>query len=197
MFNVDMKKGFSMEKGSLAGHLLVSMPQTADPRFFRSVVYLCAHSAEGAMGIVINKQLNSLSFASLLSQLGINMPISSNSIRIHFGGPVEPGRGFVLHSNDYKHDTTISVGEDLFLTATVDVLRAMASGTGPKHSLLALGYSGWGPGQLEAEILANGWLDAPADPNLIFETDLDKKWDQAMAMIGIDNGMMIGQSGHA
>jgi putative transcriptional regulator len=183
--------------GYLEGQMLVAMPQMADPRFQRSVIYLCAHSADGAMGLVVNKAIESLTFPDLLRQLSIESGPGTTSIRVHFGGPVETGRGFVLHSDDYMQEATLAIRTGIALTATIDVLKAIAAGQGPRHSLLALGYSGWAPGQLDAEIQANGWLICPPDDDLIFGIDLDEKWPKAVAKIGIDLTKLSTMSGRA
>ena len=180
----------------LTGQLLVAMPGLADPRFARSVIYMCAHNADGAMGLVLNKTIESLTFPDLLSQLGIVGASGGIPIRVHFGGPVESGRGFVLHSADYVQDATMVVDGAVALTATIDILKAIAQGSGPKQRLLALGYSGWGAGQLDAEIKANGWLNVPADDELVFGPDLDGKWLRAMKKIGIDPIMLTDAAGH-
>ena len=147
------------------------MPGMGDLRFERSVIFLCAHSADGAMGLIVNKPAPELSFADLLAQLQIPASIDLKGARVHFGGPVEHGRGFVLHSNDYSvEESSLHVSDDFSMTATVDILQDMARGEGPRRALLALGYAGWGPGQLEAEIQANGWLTAPGDQELVFGT---------------------------
>jgi putative transcriptional regulator len=182
---------------SLVGQLLIAMPGMADPRFSKTVVYLCAHGEEGAMGLVVNRVLESMSFSELLEQLGISAGGVDQGINVHFGGPVETGRGFVLHSPDYRQDSTLVVAEAVALTATVDVLRAIAAGVGPRRHLLALGYAGWGPGQLDGEIRGNGWLHVAADEDLVFGTDLDSKWERAMAKIGIDPRMLSDTMGHA
>jgi putative transcriptional regulator len=179
------------------GHLLVAMPQMEDPRFERSVIYLCAHNAEGAMGLVVNRLFEAITFPDLLEQLNIETGPKTEQIRVHFGGPVESGRGFVLHSDDYVRDGTLKVRSGFALTATVDILKAIAVGEGPKRSLLALGYSGWGPGQLESEIAANGWLVVPADPTIVFEHDLDDKWQQALAATGVSVASLSGFAGRA
>ena len=189
---------------NLSGKLLIAMPGMGDPRFERSIVYLCAHSPEGAMGLVVNKPAPNITFPQLLKQLSIDVP-SSDQIRvplpqIHvlFGGPVETGRGFVLHSQDYySEETTLPVTEDIGLTASVDVLRAIVRGDGPSHAILALGYSGWAPGQLEAEIQQNGWLHCDADDELLFGDNLEAKYPHAMAKLGIDLSALSGQAGHA
>lgn len=185
------------DAGYLTGQLLIAMPRMADPRFERTVIYMCAHSAEGAMGLVINKPLETLTFPELLEQLGIDGQDDLESIRVHFGGPVESGRGFVLHSDDYLHDGSLVVDHGVALTATVDILKSIAAGQGPRRSLLALGYAGWGPGQLDAEIQANGWLHAPADDVLVFDTELPAKWERAIEKIGFDMTRLSGDHGHA
>ncbi|HWB49909.1 MAG TPA: YqgE/AlgH family protein [Stellaceae bacterium] len=183
---------------SLTGQLLVAMPQMQDPRFARSVVYLCAHSGEaGAMGLVINKTIDSLTMGELYTHLKIE-PVRSNQPQpVHFGGPVDPGRGFVLHSPDYREEATLGIGDAFAMTATLDILRAMGRGEGPRHSLLVLGYAGWSPGQLDAEIQANGWLSVPADAELVFDEDDDSKWTRALAKLGVSPEMLSGEAGHA
>ena len=187
----------SDEANYLEGQLLIAMPGMADPRFERSVIYMCAHSAAGAMGLVINRLVEYISFAELLTQLGIDPAPGGNEIRVHFGGPVEMSRGLVLHSSDYAQDVTMVVDESMALTASMDVLRAIASGEGPSRSLLALGYAGWAPGQLETEIQANGWLHGPADIEFVFDGDLDLKWRRSMEKIGFDVGQLSSAAGHA
>jgi putative transcriptional regulator len=184
-------------RSSLSGQLLVAMPQMSDPRFARSVVYLCAHSADGAMGLVVNRLIDSLSFGSLLAQLGVDADGAPADMPVHFGGPVESSRGFVLHTSDYHQDSTLVIDDEIALTATVDVLKAIARGTGPRRRVLALGYAGWAPGQLDAEIQANGWLLMPADLDLVFGRDNATKWEQAIAKIGIDLSLLSTEAGHA
>ena len=189
----------------LDGQMLIAMPGIGDPRFDRTVIYLCAHSAEGAMGIVVNKPAENIDFSDLLERLNIisddetiNLPEQVMELPVHFGGPVEMGRGFVLHTADYfASDSTLPIDETIGLTATLDVLRAIAAGDGPRQSLLALGYSGWGPGQLEKEIFANGWLHCEADENLIFGADLGQKYEDALAKIGISMSLLSSDAGHA
>jgi putative transcriptional regulator len=183
--------------GYLAGQMLIAMPQMRDARFSRTVVYLCAHTKEGAMGLVINRMFNGLSFPDLLEQLNIEPTPLCDPIKIHFGGPVEAGRGFVLHSTDYVQETTLVVNDEVGLTATIDVLKAIANGEGPSRSLLALGYAGWGAGQLDNEIMDNAWLSVEPDDELLFGTDLDTKWERAIAKIGVDFSMLSGEAGHA
>jgi putative transcriptional regulator len=184
-------------ENSLSGQLLVAMPGMQDPRFEKSVIFVCAHSADGAMGLIVNKPFDAISFPDLLEQLGVTEYGGGNRIDIQTGGPVESARGFVLHSPDYIREATLVVDEDVALTATIDILRAIADGFGPERCMLALGYAGWGPGQLDTEILNNGWLNVDADDNLLFGGDLDCKWTQAMDKIGIDPRMLSDDAGHA
>lgn len=181
----------------LDGKLLLAMPNMTDPRFDRSVIYICSHDSSGAMGLVINEAFESLTFRGLLEQLEINTKHSEVAVTVHKGGPVEPGRGFILHSADYVQDSTLIISERLALTATVDILTAIAEGRGPMHTLLALGYTGWSGGQLEEEICANSWLTAEADDEIIFNTELDQKWPRTMAMLGINIAMLSTDSGRA
>ena len=192
-------------EGYLDGQLLIAMPVMSDPRFARSVIYLCAHSEDGAMGLVINQRAPHISFPDLLERLGI-VPADSNgavsdgirSMSIHVGGPVETGRGFVLHSSDYfVNDSTLPIEDGVCLTATIDILKAIATGNGPNRSILALGYAGWSPGQLESEIQANGWLNCPADLDLLFDNNLETKYTRALAKIGIDPSHLVSDAGHA
>jgi putative transcriptional regulator len=183
---------------SLTGQLLVAMPQMQDPRFARSVVYMCAHSEDaGAMGLVINKTIDALTLDELYAHLKIE-PVRANRPRpVHFGGPVDRGRGFVLHSADYREDRTLDITGGFAMTATIDILRAMGKGEGPRQSLLALGYAGWAPGQLDAEIQANGWLSVAADADLVFSEEDAAKWTRALAKIGVSPEMLSGDAGHA
>ncbi len=183
--------------GYLTGQLLIAMPQMNDPRFERTVIYICAHTADGAMGLVVNREIQALTFPDLLKQLSIDAEAVDDKIQILFGGPVETGRGFVLHSSDYVQNTTMLVDKRVGLTATMEVLKDIARGNGPRLNILALGYAGWGPGQLDAEIHANGWLSVPADDGLVFDQDLGNKWERALAKIGIDFSMLSGEAGHA
>jgi putative transcriptional regulator len=191
--------------GYLDGQLLIAMPVMSDPRFARSVIYLCAHSEDGAMGLVINQRASHISFPDLLERLGIvpgetNGHLSDNvrSMSIYVGGPVETSRGFVLHSSDYfANDSTLPIEDGVCLTATIDILKAIAAGEGPHRAILALGYAGWSPGQLESEIQANGWLNCPADMDLIFDHDVDAKYSRALAKIGIDPSHLVNDAGHA
>jgi putative transcriptional regulator len=183
---------------NLNGKLLIAMPGIGDPRFDRSVVYVCAHSAEGAMGLIINKPAGDLQFSDLLKQLGIAAGDQAIQVPVLIGGPVENSRGFVLHSRDYTAtEATLEVSEDFGMTATRDILSDISRGAGPESCLLALGYSGWGPGQLETEIRANGWLICEASSDLVFSLRNDQKWDQALATIGIDPRLLSAKGGMA
>ena len=181
----------------LTGQLIIAMPTMSDPRFARTVIYMCVHDDEGAIGLVVNKLLDALTFADLLEQLEIESLGVAPTIPIHFGGPVESGRGFVLHSTDYDKKGTTMVGETIGLTATIDILRDIAEGQGPRKALLALGYAGWGAGQLDSEIQRNGWLHVPADDALVFDSDIDTKWERSIAKIGFDPSLLAGEAGHA
>src|SRR3979411_735154 len=195
----------SPARGYLDGQLLIAMPVMGDPRFERSVIYLCAHSSEGAMGIIVNRPAGGIAFPELLVQLDIikkadqiALPETAESMKVLKGGPVDTGRGFVLHSSDFFiQDATLNIDDGICLTATVEILKAIGNGAGPKHSILALGYAGLGPGQLENEIQHNGWLHCDADPDLIFGDDVDDKYLRALRKIGIDPGMLSNQAGHA
>ncbi len=183
---------------NLAGKLLIAMPGIGDPRFEHAVVFMCAHSADGAMGLIVNKPAPDLKFDALLGQLGIEPSDHSRDIRIHFGGPVEHARGFVLHSGDYEgQGSTMRVDERFGMTTTLDILQALAEGAGPERSMLALGYAGWGPGQLESEILANGWLTGEADADLVFHAADDRKWAGALRSIGVDPLTLSAAAGRA
>ncbi len=181
----------------LEGRCLIAMPTIGDPRFERSVIYMCAHSDKGAMGLVVNKPLDEISVSDVIQQLGIEPGDGSNAIRVHFGGPVETGRGFVLHSDDYVRDGTMQIAGGVALTATIDVLKAIVNQEGPKNSILALGYAGWAPGQLDVEIQNNGWLVCDADRSLLFEGNLEGKWLRALTRLGIDPAMLATDFGSA
>ena len=192
-------------RGYLDGQMLIAMPAMNDERFTRSVIYVCAHSSEGAMGIVVNQRAGNIRFPDLLVQLEvipaserIELPGRAEDVKVLKGGPVETGRGFVLHSADYFiENSTLPIDEGICLTATLDILKAIAHGNGPVSAILALGYAGWAPGQLENEIQQNGWLHCTADRELIFGTDTDGKYEKALRKIGIDLGMLSSDSGHA
>ncbi len=183
---------------TLAGKLLVAMPGMGDPRFQKSVIYLCAHSPDGAMGIIVNKPMPDLTLGQLLEQLDIPRPPVSEEIRVQMGGPVEPGRGFVLHTSEYTtQGGTMRIGADYALTATRDILVDIARGAGPRRSMFALGYAGWAPGQLEGELAANGWLLAEADDELLFGADHGAKWEKAIRSLGIDPRLLATEGGMA
>ncbi len=177
--------------------LLVAMPGMEQGFFHRSVIYLCAHSDAGAMGIVINQKLPDIDFKDLLAQLSLPKSELHMEPIVHFGGPVETGRGFVLHSTDFMRDDTVRINERMAITGTIDILRALAEGRGPERSIFALGYAGWGPGQLEDELRANAWLTMPADDEVMFNTDLGRKWDLAMNRIGVNPLTLSADAGHA
>lgn len=189
----------------LDGQLLIAMPTMTDKRFARSVVYMCLHSAEGAMGIIINQRANNVTFAKLLEELGVlakgaqdTVPADVIEMDVQVGGPVESGRGFVLHSADYSGgSSTLAINKGVCLTNTIDILKSMARGSGPDKAILALGYAGWAPGQLESEIQANGWLSCRADPDLVFDRDLELKYDRALSVLGVDPCHLVNYAGHA
>lgn len=182
---------------SLTGQLLIAMPAMQDPNFTQSVIYLCAHSTEGAMGIVINRPLRRPSFSDLLRQLELSPVPPVREIRLIEGGPVEHGRGFVLHSADWTGEGSLKVNDRVALTASLDVLKAIAEGGGPKDSVLALGYAGWGPGQLDNEMQQNAWLSVDAVDALVFDDDDDTKWRRALATMKIDPILLSGTAGRA
>jgi len=182
---------------SLSGQLLIAMPAMADPRFAQTVIYMCAHTPGGAMGLVLNRPLARPSFEELLTQLGISPRPPARQIRLVEGGPVEQGRGFVLHSQDWAGEGSLKVDDSFALTASLDVLKAIAEGNGPKEGLLALGYAGWGPGQLDGEVAQNAWLSAPADAAILFDRDDATKWRRALAVLKIDPLMLSGAAGRA
>lgn len=192
-------------RGYLDGQMLIAMPAMSDERFARAVIYVCAHSSEGAMGIVVNQPASNITFPDLLVQLEvipaeerIQLPVEAGDVKVLKGGPVETGRGFVLHSADFFiENSTLPIDEDVCLTATLDILKAIAHGEGPESAILALGYAGWAPGQLEQEIQQNGWLHCSADTELIFGKDTTGKYDKALRKIGIDLSHLSNEAGHA
>jgi len=182
----------------LDGKLLIAMPSMSDHRFEKTLIYMCAHSADGAMGLIVNKPAIDLQFSDLLDQLNITPAEPFTPIEVYFGGPVEHGRGFVLHSKDYiAKDSTLEVDDKFGMTATLDILEDISHGNGPDACLLALGYAGWGPGQLEDEIRANGWLTCDADADLIFSDDHTTKWTGAIESLGIDPRLLSATGGTA
>ncbi len=200
--NLEPPRPAKEEQSPLRNMLLVATPLLRGDVFSKSVIYVCTHSASGAMGIVINQRVPELEFSDLLDQLNLPHdrieldPARRNPI-VHFGGPVEQGRGFVLHSTDFMRDDTIRLNRGMGITGTVDILRAISEGEGPAKSLFALGYAGWGPGQLDAEIAANNWLTVPADDDLVFHDALADKWRHALAKIGVDPMALSFEAGHA
>jgi putative transcriptional regulator len=192
-------------RGYLDGQMLIAMPAMLDDRFSRSLIYVCAHSSEGAMGIVVNHPAPNINFSDLLVKLDvipaadvIRLPSRAGIVRVMRGGPVETERGFVLHSADFFiENSTLPIDDGICLTATLDILKAIARGDGPLSAILALGYAGWAPGQLESEIQGNGWLHCAPDSDLIFGTDVGSKYERALKKIGIDLGMLSSEAGHA
>jgi putative transcriptional regulator len=197
--------GGGPKRGYLDGQMLIAMPSMRDERFSRSVIYVCAHSSEGAMGIIVNQLAGNVNFPDLLVQLEvipaadlIQLPQRAGTVKVLKGGPVETGRGFVLHSADFFiENSTLPIDDGICLTATLDILKAIARGDGPASAVLALGYAGWAPGQLENEIQENGWLHCTADSELIFGSDNDGKYAKALKKLGIDLGMLSSEAGHA
>jgi putative transcriptional regulator len=195
----------SAGRGYLDGQFLIAMPSITEGPFVRTVVYICAHSAEGAMGITINQLAQKITFRDLLVQLDIipegpeiRLPGPAGRMQVHRGGPVETGRGFVLHSSDYFiENSTLPIDDQVSLTATLEILKAIAAGNGPENAMLALGYAGWSPGQLDSEIQANGWLHCPAIPELIFDQNLETKYGRALSLLGVDLARLSGDAGHA
>ena len=181
----------------LTGQLLIAMPGMEDQRFAQSVIYMCAHTDEGAMGIVLNKPLRKPSFEDLLRQLDVTPVPPARRIQLCQGGPVDNARGFVLHTADWTGDGSLRVDDRIALTASLDVLKAIAEGAGPREGLLALGYASWGPGQLDQEMQQNVWLSAPAGQGLVFDTAHDTKWRRALASLRIDPLLLSGAAGHA
>lgn len=200
-----MKASRPPKRGFLDGQMLIAMPSMRDERFVRSVIYICAHSSDGAMGIVVNQLAGDIDFPKLLVKLDvipedqrIQLPNDARSMQVLKGGPVETQRGFVLHSADYfMENSTLPIDDGICLTATLDILKAIAHGSGPANAILALGYAGWAPGQLESEIQDNGWLHCSADRDLIFGEDADGKYFRALQKLGIQPGMLSSEAGHA
>jgi putative transcriptional regulator len=197
--------GKGVKRGFLDGQMLIAMPSMGDERFARTVIYMCAHSADGAMGIIVNQPAAHISFSDLLVQLDvvpaadlIQLPQQAGGVKVLKGGPVDTQRGFVLHSADFFiENSTLPIDEGICLTATLDILKAIARGDGPASAVLALGYAGWAPGQLETEIHQNGWLHCAADRELIFGSDTEAKYTLALKKIGVEVGMLSSEAGHA
>ncbi|MDD3371122.1 MAG: YqgE/AlgH family protein [Alphaproteobacteria bacterium] len=192
-----MKPNAPTAPGWLTGKMLVAMPAMADPRFARTVVYVCSHSPSGAMGLVVNRLFGEADFPMLLEQLNVKASPDTPEIPVQFGGPVEMGRGFVLHSNDYIGKETTRIDDSVSVTATVEIIEDIARGKGPARALMVLGYAGWGEGQLEEELKNNSWLTTDVDEDILFDSNLDSKWDRAMAQMGISPGMLSSMQGTA
>lgn len=204
--SLDMLKDLGRKKTGqgapyLSGQLLLAMPGMGDPRFQRAVIFVCAHDEKGAMGLVINQPLPGLKFTQLLARLQISAEAKAEleevNIPVMSGGPVENTRGFLLHSAEFRQSDTVQVNDTVCVTGTVDALRAIASGKGPRHMLFVLGYAGWGPGQLDDEIRQNAWLTVEADANLLFHATPEEKWDLAASKLGVDPAMLSGAAGRA
>lgn len=188
----------SKEAFNFVGKLLIAMPNMADPRFDRSVVYMCSHSKQGALGLIVNKTHPKLQFVKILQQLKIGTDNMEHKAKVYYGGPVETVRGIVLHTDDYRTKiSTVDVADNICITATMDILRDIAIGKGPITSLLALGYAGWSEGQLENEIIHNGWLFCDADQKIVFGANNDDKWVAALASIGVSPELLSSTTGHA
>jgi len=184
--------------GFLTGKLLIAMPGMPDMRFEKSVIFMCSHSAEGALGLIVNKPLDGLPFRELMTQMDIPVTDATPSVPVMFGGPVETDRGYVLHSNERASvSASLAVTSEISLTPTIDILRAIARGTGPQKFLFALGYAGWGPGQIEDEIAGNGWIHCDADSEIIFRGDATSKWELALAKLGASISGLSSDIGHA
>lgn len=188
----------SLEQQYFTGQLLIATPQIIDSRFSHSVVLICGHDHNGTMGLILNRLIDELTFKDLVGQLSIQPSDALNTnIPVHFGGPIEMGRGFVLHSTDYLHETSIRISDEIALTSTLEILNLLAQGKGPKEKILALGYAGWGAGQLEMELQKNSWLQMEADPDLVFSRDLSETWQKALKKMGVDAALLSSQTGHA
>lgn len=188
----------SDQMSDLTGKLLIAMPDMPDPRFQSSVIFLCAQSGEGAMGLIVNKRVHDVQLGDLMEQLSIPKGDAGGAHPVYFGGPVESSRGFVLHTPDYRSDlSTLDAGAAFSMTATIDILEDIGAGKGPERSLVALGYAGWGPAQLEAEIAANGWLIADADPDIVFGEEDGQKWTMALRSMGINPAILSSSGGNA
>jgi len=180
---------------NLTGQLLISMPSQEDERFEKSVIYMCAHSKDGAMGIIINKKIDYDLYPDLLQQLGIDNPLIGKKLYIRYGGPVESGRGFVLHSDEFIRKETLTIDKGIALTSTSEFFDDLSKGNGPKISILALGYAGWGPGQIESELISNSWMTLRTDSNFIFDESVSNKWNDAYDLLGVDPNKLSQFSG--
>ncbi len=181
----------------LTGQLLIAMPAMRDPRFTQSVIFICAHNPDGAMGVVLNRPIKAPKFPALLQQLGVEPSPPRRQLEVSTGGPVDDKRGFVLHSPDWTAEGSMEIDEQHMLSANLDILRAVAAGGGPEKARLVLGYAGWGAGQLDEEIKQNAWLNVPADESIIYDTDYGTKWQRALAMLRIDPAQLSTGAGHA
>ena len=182
---------------NLTGQFLVSMPSLEDERFFKTVIFMCAHSKEGAMGIIINKKIDYDLYPDLLQQLGIDKPLSNKKLFLRYGGPVESGRGFILHTDEVIRKESITIDKGIVLTSTAEFFGDLAKGKGPKKSILALGYAGWEPGQLENEITSNSWMNLSTDSGFLFDEEVSNKWYEAYNILGVDPNKLSNQSGSA
>ena len=194
-----MEQTSKMENLFLAGKLIIAMPTMSDPRFKRSVVCICAHNEDGAIGIIINKIIESLSFSKIIKQLKLKKNMTRNDYKdhIYFGGPVETERGFILHSADYSSENSTSINSEISMTASTEILQALIDGNGPNKSIVALGYAGWGPGQLDTEIQSNAWLSVESDLELVFSAKTAEKWDMALEKIGVNPALLSTEAGRA
>ncbi|MEI9993167.1 MAG: YqgE/AlgH family protein [Rhizomicrobium sp.] len=185
-------------QGFLHGKLLIAMPSLADGPFERSVIFMCQHSQSGAMGLIVNKPIAQVTFRDLMQKMDIEVTPKTSERPVLFGGPVETDRGYVLHAAEpTTRSSTLPVTPQIALTPTVDMLRAIAEGRGPEQWLLALGYAGWGPGQIESEIAANGWIHCDADSDLVFEAEMDEKWRLAFGKLGAGLSGLSSEAGRA
>lgn len=182
---------------NLTGQFLIAMPTMTDARFAHALVYICTHNETGAMGLIVNRHYGAIDIKSLFAQLEITPGDAMPDMPVYYGGPVETSRGFILHSDDFMQDTSMRVHDTVALTATMDILKAIAEGNGPQRTMLCLGYSGWGAGQLEMEIQIGGWLTAPHDSDLLFDKFIDTKWERAIQKLGFNPGLLSSETGHA
>jgi putative transcriptional regulator len=182
---------------NLTGQFLIAMPTMPDVRFAHAVIYICTHNETGAMGLIVNRHYGAIDTRALFEQLDIKVDENVPDMPVHYGGPVESSRGFILHTTDYTQDTSMRVADDVAMTATMDILKAVAEGNGPVQRMLFLGYSGWGAGQLEQEIQDGGWLLVPHDTELLFDRNIDSKWERAIQKLGFSPGLLSTETGHA
>jgi len=182
---------------NLTGHLLISMPSLYDERFYKTVIYICAHSKDGAMGIIINKKIDYDLYPDLLKQLGIDKPLLNKKLLIRYGGPIESSRGFVLHTDEVIQKETLTIDKGIALTSTYEFFENLSKGKGPKNSILALGYAGWAPGQIEKEIIESSWVTLSTDSKFLFDDEVGNKWSKAYNLLGVDPNKLSYQSGSA